>query len=319
MDKKVNCNSEFRCNICNKNYASNSSLCNHNKKFHKNDVVQKGSSVVLHEVVCGTSLINNKSQCKYCNKLFNDRSNKYKHEKICKNKTTDNSKISELEDTINKLKKQVNMLLKEKGKIHHKTLQKINNQLNNINNGSIINNTYVKFGDVEYEKILNKKQIKQILSRPYQSLEDSIKEIHFNDDLPEYSNIFITNMKDDLAYVFNGSQFISVKKNEMLNELIDIHKKEINLSFEKNKNKLNETYVTCLEKFLDLLNNDREQFTDEHNNRTYPCYKAYKINSIKLLIYNYSDKKKLDILNNMELIEKVDEEEDDESSDSNSI
>jgi hypothetical protein len=104
MDKKVNCNTEFRCNICNKNYASNSSLCNHNKKFHKNNVVQKGSSVVLHEVVCGTSLINNKSQCKYCNKLFNDRSNKYKHEKICKNKTTDNSKISELEDTINKLK-----------------------------------------------------------------------------------------------------------------------------------------------------------------------------------------------------------------------
>ena len=37
MDKKVNCNSEVRCNICNKNYASNSSLCNHNKKFHKND------------------------------------------------------------------------------------------------------------------------------------------------------------------------------------------------------------------------------------------------------------------------------------------
>ena len=34
MDKKVNCNSEFRCN---KNYASNSSLCNHKKKFHKNE------------------------------------------------------------------------------------------------------------------------------------------------------------------------------------------------------------------------------------------------------------------------------------------
>ena len=247
------------------------------------------------------------------------------HKKTCTVKFTEihNNKINELENTINEMKKQFNMLLKEKGKIHHKTLQKINNQLNNkinnINNGSIINNTYVKFGDVEYEKILNKKQIKKILSYPYQSLEESIKQIHFNDDLPEYSNIFITNMKDDLAYIFNGSQFISVRKNEMLNELIDIHKKEINLSFEKNKNKLNETYVTCLEKFLDLLNNDCKQFTDKHNNKIYPCYKAYKINSIKLLIYNYSDKKKLDILNNMELIEKVDEDDDDESSDSNSI
>ena len=247
------------------------------------------------------------------------------HKKTCTVKFTEihNNKINELENTINEMKKQVNMLLKEKGKIHHKTLQKINNQLNNkinnINNGSIINNTYVKFGDVEYEKILNKKQIKKILSYPYQSLEESIKQIHFNDDLPEYSNIFITNMKDDLAYIFNGSQFISVRKNEMINELINTHKKEINLSFEKNKNKLNDKYVTRLKKFLDMLNDDDTQFTDGTNKKTYPCYKAYKINSIKLLIYNNSDKKKLDILNNMALIEKVDEEEDDESTDSNSI
>ena len=46
-------------------------------------------------------------------------------------------------------------------------------------------------------------------------------------------------MKDDLAYVFNGTQFLSVRKNEMLNELIDTHIKEINLSLEKNKSKLN--------------------------------------------------------------------------------
>ena len=26
----------FRCNICNKNYSSQSSLCNHTKKFHNN-------------------------------------------------------------------------------------------------------------------------------------------------------------------------------------------------------------------------------------------------------------------------------------------
>ena len=38
MDEKVNNKSEFRCKICNKDYASKSSLCNHNKKFHHNDV-----------------------------------------------------------------------------------------------------------------------------------------------------------------------------------------------------------------------------------------------------------------------------------------
>ena len=42
-------------------------------------------------------------------------------------------KNKELENTINEIKKQVSLIIKEKGKIHHKTLQKINNQLNNIN------------------------------------------------------------------------------------------------------------------------------------------------------------------------------------------
>ena len=111
-------------------------------------------------------------------------------------------------------------------------------------------------------------------------------------------------MKDDIAYIFNGKQFISIRKNEMLNELIDTHIKEINLSLEKNKNNLNDKYVLRLEKFLDMLNDDDTKFTDQDNHRTYTSYKAYKINSIKLLIYNESDKRKLELLNNIELEEK---------------
>jgi len=42
------------------------------------------------------------------------------------------------------------------------------------------------------------------------------------------------------------------------------------------------------------------------NKRTYTSYKAYKINSLKLLIYNNSDKK-LETLNNIELKEKIDD------------
>ena len=124
-------------------------------------------------------------------------------------------------------------------------------------------------------------------------------------------------MKDDLAYVFNGIHFHSVKKNQIINELIDIHTNEINLSLEKNKNTLNKKYVTRLEKFLDMLNDDETQFTDNDNKRIYSSYKAYKTNSIKLLIYNESDKKKLDLLNNIELKELSNEVED--NSDTSSI
>jgi hypothetical protein len=324
MDEKVNIKINFRCIICNKYYASKNSLCNHNKKFHTNLESKCSKNVQLCSKNVQKCSINKSLQCNYCNKIFNNRSTKSMHKKICikfDELEEKNNKINKLEETINEMKEQFALILKEKGKIHHKTLQKINNQLNNngkiITNINTINNTYVKFGDLDYEKILNNKQIKHILNQQYMSLEESIKKIHFNEELPEYSNIFITNMKDDLAYVFNGKQFISVRKNEMLNELIDTHIKEINLSLEKNKNKLNDKYVNRLEKFLDMLNDDDTKFTDQNNQRIYPSYKAYKLNSIKLLIYNKSDKKKLDTLNTIELEEKVyeiDTESDSENS-----
>jgi hypothetical protein len=304
---------EYTCNICNKNYKSYQSLWNHNKKFHYNNIIEKTPNVTNSDTKMSLN-VTKKYECIYCNKNFNYRQNKYQHEKNCKTKINNNNEIETLKNTVNELKNQVSLLLKEKGKIHHKTLQKINNQLNNtisnvnqgnINNGNIINNTFVKFGDLDYKHVFTDREIKHILNQQYQSLEESIKQTHFNEKLPEYSNIFITNMKDDLGYVFNGKEFISIRKNEMINELINVHTKEINLSLEKNKNKLNKNYVIRLEKFLDMLNDDCTTFTDNDNNRKYSSYKAYKINSIKLLLYNNSDKKKLDLLNNMELKEKT--------------
>ena len=308
MDIKM----DFPCKICNKDYSSYKSLWNHTNKFHNNNVSKNTPDVSKNtpDVSKNTQIIINKNldkiTCKFCNKHYSTPQNRWKHEQKCKlKKIIDTDEINKLKETINELKNQVSILLKEKGKIHHKTLQKINNQLNNINNGTIINNTYVKFGELEYENVLSENQVKQILNKQYKCLEESIKQIHFNEELPEYNNVFITNMKDDIAYIFNGKQFISIRKNEMLNELIDSHIKEINLSLEKNKNKLNEKYVIRLEKFLDMLNDDDTKFTDYDNQRTYTSYKAYKINSIKLLIYNESDKKKFEILNNMELQEKL--------------
>ena len=314
MDSKVDNKVEFKCIICIKVYSSYKSLWNHNKKFHNINILITSENILKSS---DKVLINSNTKiykCRECNKSFNNIKTRWSHEQKCKNKENKEDEIKQLKDTINELKAQVQTILNEKGKIHHKTLQKINNQLtNNINNGNIMNNTYVKFGDLDYERILNSKQVKNILLKQFKCLEESIKQIHFNEQLPEYNNVFITNMKDDIAYVFNGKQFISVRKNEMLNDLIDVHVNEINLSLEKNKNKINEYYVNKIEEFLNKLNDDTTKFTDYNNNRTYNNYKAYKINSIKLLIYNESDKKKLETLNGMELHEKTYDEPDNDS------
>jgi hypothetical protein len=315
MSSKNEIHLKLFCKLCNKMYASPSSLCNHNKKFHKNNqdnnvtdfnnnVTDFNNNVTDFSNKVTEINIKNNIACKFCKKKFNHRSNKCNHEKICKFKNNINNidninntdkKIERLENTISELK---NLILQQ-AKIHPKTLQKINKQLiNNItntNNGTIINNTYVKFGSVQHSSVLKESAILNILNRPFESLEESIKSIHFNKDLPEYNNIYITNMKDNLAYIFNGKQFISVRKNDILDELIDNHKDQIENSFEEFKNKLSDFRIKRIEAFLDLINNDEERYIDGHN-RTYTNYKVYKMEDIKMLLYNLTDAKKLEIL-----------------------
>ncbi len=187
---------KYVCNICNKLYSSYKSLWNHNKDFHKNNIsnvsknipnvsndipnVSKNISNVSNDIPnVSNNILNNlnKTTCKYCNKNYSSPQNRWKHEQKCKTKE-ENNKIQQLEETINEMKEQFALILKEKGKVHHKTLKKINNQVTNninstsngnINNGNIINNTFVKFGDVDYQKILDNKQVKHILNHQFMS------------------------------------------------------------------------------------------------------------------------------------------------------
>uniref|UniRef100_A0A6C0EDD4 C2H2-type domain-containing protein n=1 Tax=viral metagenome TaxID=1070528 RepID=A0A6C0EDD4_9ZZZZ len=98
------------CLICNINYASRQSLCNHNKKFHRKNNLNNYQFLanVNHNIIT----------CKWCYKVLSCRQSKYRHQLICKD---------------NKLKEE-NLLLKKENKI----LQKISN--NNCNNNIINNN-----------------------------------------------------------------------------------------------------------------------------------------------------------------------------------
>jgi len=42
----------------------------------------------------------------------------------------------------------------------------------------------------------------KILSHLRLSVEESIKMVYFNNERPQYKNIFITNMQNNLAYIF---------------------------------------------------------------------------------------------------------------------
>lgn len=327
MNKMENINGRYRCKVCNKNYASYKSLWNHNKQFHTDSVTSNlkcdtnsslndtRSNLLLPQIT-ETKILS--YECKFCNKKFNFRQNKYQHEKTCKLKINEDNRINSLEEQnkflqneINNLKQEFASLVKEKGKLHHKTLQKFNNKLNNINNNTnsfnTINNTFVKFSNLDYQQIFSPKEIKSILTKKLmKSLEEFIKQVHFNKKHPEYGNIYITNMKDNLAYIFNGSEFIVTDKNETLNDLVDNHTTEINLSLEKHRATLSSYTINKIEEMINKLESNNK-FIDHQNNKTFSCYKVYKINNIKKDIYNLSDRKNLDLLCNSKLFEKLEQ------------
>jgi hypothetical protein len=233
--------------------------------------------------------------CINCNKKLSSYKNKWRHEQICKNNTNDS--IIEIKKENAEIKLLLNNILKE-CKIHPKTLQKINNQLtnsnnsnnnsNNTNNGIINNKTVniVKFGSEDLASILSKSEILKILNHKMMSLEESIKAIHFNNKRPQFKNIYITNLKDKYAYVFNGNKFIVGLKSDILGELVDNHVDNIEMSMDEYKNILPSKTIEVLDKFLEKIYNDEDEFTDKEHKIKYPNFKQFKINNIKLMIYN---------------------------------
>ena len=347
---------EFKCESCNKFYASYKSLWLHKKKFHKsktNDDVHDVHYIhvqnlnvhdKVHEIKEHCPLIKKLIKCEYCNKIFSSRSAKSDHKKkACKfnpnnpnnnniNNNNNNNELIEIKKENNQLKqnyekmeeslKEIKLLLEKNCKIHPKTLQKINKNLINNNNNTInnnshntinnINKTYVNFyNSIDY-KVLSKKEIMNILDKCCNSIEESIKTIHFNKKLPEYNNIFITNLKDNIAYIFDGNQFSAVLKNEAIDELMTSHLDEIESSVKEYENKLSDIKLKYINKFLDTINNEEEKYSND-NKKYYPNYKNYKSELIKNLIYSYSDPKLLEKLKTLNLNNKIDNESDGET------
>ena len=245
--------------------------------------------------------------CKKCNKKFNNYQNRWKHEKICKSSSenfdTLLKKNTLLENTIKQqlyeidqmktlmieqnaqMKKQIieikNQLIETMNKnckVHPKTLQKINKQLNcdNINNGTI-NNTYniIGLGHENLTEVFSKKEKMAILKNRFYCLPELVEYAHFNDKYPQFKNILITNTQNTLAYKYDTKkkQFVAVNKDELLDDIVDERMCDINSFYDELENDLDERTKEIIEKVKDKIEND-------------PAYKELKKKDIKLIIYN---------------------------------
>jgi hypothetical protein len=287
---------EHKCNICNKNYASKQSLWNHNNKFHNNIISQKSAknqsknhpTSVKNQPIVIQSVLDTKHnilECKYCNKSYKHIQSRWKHEQKCKVKSN-NDEIMELKKKLKDIEDKIN-------NTHQGSTITNSNNTNTLNNKGTINNNYIiAFGKEEINNILTEKEKIRILNARYKSLEESIKAIHFNDNRPEYQNIVITNMRDNLVHIFDGNKFVSQAKHGTINQLIDNHMESIEESLDNSRERLNPKTVDIIEKLIEKINDETTELYDEENDKKYLNYKNYKNDLVKLFVYNESDNKK---------------------------
>ena len=205
------------------------------------------------------------NKCLECNKIFaSDKSLKRHILNYCKSYEIINK--SDLIQKIYELKKELN----------NKDLSKLDeiniNSKNQISVNNTVNNITINAYGKEDLSHITEKDYKNIFNKCNSAIPMLIELVHFNEDKPENTNVYISNMKSQYAYVYDGKKWILKNKNELIDDIYD--------------NKC----IILLEKYDDLKNilNDQTIRMFEHFKTKYDTddMKENVLNRIELVLYN---------------------------------
>ena len=292
---------EYNCSICDKIFLSKKNLLKHNRNVHEIYCIDKHRR---------KDEITNCYNCQYCKNEYRFIQSRWQHEKRCKiQKERENEeeaeKIKLIKEENIRQKQQIielqQKLLKTK-KLDNKTFKALNkiliersninsNNNNTINNNTINNYQIVSIGNEDLLKTLTMQQKQQILNSRLNSLEKLVEITHCG-ELNQFKNIIITNLKDNYAYRYDAIRgyFIAVNKNTLLDNLVMLRLTDIEAIYDelKTANKIDDRTKKIIQNFLDKMENTETPVIE--NDTKYENYKSFKIDNIKILLYNNQDK-----------------------------
>lgn len=300
-------NIEITCSLCNKNYSSKTSLCNHKRIYH--GIKKHGMEKHYY--------------CKHCNNEYATIQSRWVHEKRCASLTEQDRLKKEMEilkanyEKLRKEKEQKSeeiiklqkKLLNSK-RLDNKTFKAVNKILmdrsylnmnnQNSNNTNTIHNhnnfNLISLGNEDILKVLTLQQKKEIMRSRLGSLEKIVEITHCG-NYNQFKNIIITNLKDNYAYRYDDTKgyFITVPKDILLDDLITHRVTDIEEIYDElqSANKIDDRTKSLIQKFLDQMSSEDVPFFDYETK--YNNFKSYKIDKIKILLYNNQDKITKDI------------------------
>jgi hypothetical protein len=242
---------DYFCEKCNKSFYDKSTL----NKHIKNDVCEKKKL---------------KMGCEICERVFAKKSNLERHLLTKKHLANVNNFNNEI-----KLKGYQNI------NGNNNTITNINAPINNMN---IIN--VVPFSE-EVLDGLSAKDKESILKKCYMSLNELVMKLHLNPKLPEYHNVYISNIKSKYGHVYDGKKWILKNVNSLLDDLISKKKDDIEDLLSEYEDKLPEKIIGKVRDMIGMI--DYDPSDDDVIDKKKVAFKKNVIDEIKLLLYNYKD------------------------------
>ena len=179
-----------------------------------------------------------KHECEYCKKIYSTNSHMNRHLKICKERKKDEECKNDMLELINKLNEQQNELryefkkeLEKKNNEFKKQLDRKDKQIDElikkagIQNSNITNNIQQNIKILAYKNTdlshLTDNDYLKCLRHSNFCVPNLIETIHFNPKKPENHNVYISNIKNKYALVYDGNKWKLNNQNETINDLFD--------------------------------------------------------------------------------------------------
>ena len=243
----------YKCELCNFVTILKGNYNQHlNTRKHDNNVVNSLISMVKTQKDPIKTQKDPVFLCHFCDSKFSTYAHKRRHElHRCKeNASIMANKIKKLESEKKKLEKKIEKMLDKVGTINNTT----NN--NNTNNIIVVNN-YGK----ENTDYLTFDKIKKLLDRPYDSVQELIKMLHFDVDHPENHNVKITNKKEPYALVWNDPIWELRKKKSVVKDLVDKGYMMIDTTYDPDNP--NKKYINFQDNFEDNATTIKDKIEEE--------------------------------------------------------
>ncbi len=221
-------------------------------------------------------------KCKYCCNIFSTNSHYNRH--IKHNCKTRRELEEEKANIFKQLLTEIHEIRKENMEVKEKIMRmscrtKITKNTNTTNSNNIIkdnivnNNTIVLVGCGKEDIMkFDKQKVIRAISAGFYSTHKLTDLVHFDPEHPEYHNVYIGNMKDKYAMMYDGTNWILTTKTEIIDKLYESKKAFVEGNFDDFCKLLSANQQRALGRWL---------ATDEDD----PKIAEIK-ESIKLLLYN---------------------------------